>query len=141
MAALERALALGEPEGFVRSFVDEGEPMRAMLARITGERQPYARRLLAVFGPASPAVDALAAPVVVRPEQPAASALLEPLRDRELEVLRLIAEGYSNQEIAGKLVVGVSTIKTHINHLFQKLGVASRTQAIARARALGLLDP
>jgi LuxR family maltose regulon positive regulatory protein len=66
--------------------------------------------------------------------------LLDPLRDRELEVLRLIAQGHSNQEIAGKLVVGLSTVKTHINHLFQKLGVSSRTQAIARARELGLLD-
>ncbi len=140
MAALERALALGEPEGFIRSFVDEGEPMRALLARVTGERQPYARSLLAAFGPASPAVYALAAPVVVRPEQAAASPLLEPLRDREQEVLRLIAQGYSNQEIANKLIVGVSTIKTHINHLFQKLGVSSRTQAAARGRELGLLD-
>jgi LuxR family maltose regulon positive regulatory protein len=133
MAALERALALGEPEGFVRSFVDEGEPMRAMLERVPGERQAYARRLLAAFEPAP------AAHPAAQPAPAPGAPLLEPLRDRELEVLRLIAEGYSNQEISGKLVVGVSTVKTHINHLFQKLGVSSRTQAIARGRELGLL--
>jgi LuxR family maltose regulon positive regulatory protein len=133
MAALERALALGEPEGFVRSFVDEGEPMRAMLERVPGERQAYARRLLAAFEPAP------AAHPAAQPAPAPGAPLLEPLRDRELEVLRLIAEGYSNQEISGRLVVGVSTVKTHINHLFQKLGVSSRTQAIARGRELGLL--
>jgi LuxR family maltose regulon positive regulatory protein len=141
MAALERALALGEPEGFVRTFVDEGEPMQSLLARITGERQPYARRLLAAFAsPASTAPSTPIRPAVVGPGRAAASPLLEPLREREVEVLRLIAQGYSNQEIASKLVVGVSTVKTHINHLFQKLDVASRTQAIARGRELGLLD-
>jgi LuxR family maltose regulon positive regulatory protein len=139
-AALDRALALGEPEGFVRTFADEGEPLRALLGRVTGERQPYARRLLDAFEPASPAAGTPAAPVAARPGQAAAGALAEPLRERELEVLRLIAQGYSNQEIAAKLVVGVSTVKTHINHLFQKLDVSSRTQAIAHARELGLLD-
>jgi LuxR family maltose regulon positive regulatory protein len=130
---LERALALAEPEGFVRSFVDEGAPMRAMLARVTGERQPYARRLLAAFEltPASPP-GRPAAPI------PAAQ-LLEPLHDRELEVLHLIAQGFSNGEIAERLVLGKATIKTHINRLFHKLDVTSRTQALVRARALGLL--
>lgn len=146
MALLERALALGEPEGFVRSFLDEGEPMREAIGawRLeVGRRDDlpepqrrllaYADRLLAAF-PAGP-TQARVSPVPTR-----AAPFLEPLRDRELEVLRLIAQGYSNQEIAAKLVVGVSTVKTHINHLFQKLDVASRTQAIARARELGLLD-
>jgi LuxR family maltose regulon positive regulatory protein len=134
MAALEKALALGEPEGFVRSFVDEGEPMQAMLARVTGERHWYAEQLLEAFGR-----DTASVRIAAAARTPTAS-LLEPLRERELEVLRLMAQGYSNQEIATKLVLGVSTIKTHINHLFQKLGAASRTQAIARGRALGLLD-
>jgi len=114
--------------------VDEGAPMRALLARVTGERQPYARRLLAAFVPVA----------VTPPPLPIARAAVAPLGEslnsRELEVLHLIAEGYSNQEIAARLVLGVSTVKTHINHLFQKLDVASRTQAIARGRELGLLD-
>jgi LuxR family maltose regulon positive regulatory protein len=65
--------------------------------------------------------------------------MLEPLSERELEVLRLIAAGLSNQEIAGQMVVAVSTIKTHINNLYGKLGARSRTQALVRARELGLL--
>jgi LuxR family maltose regulon positive regulatory protein len=65
--------------------------------------------------------------------------LEEPLRERELEVLRLIAAGYANREIADRLVLGLSTVKTHINHLFQKLHVSSRSQAIARGRERGLL--
>ena len=134
MAALEHALALGEPEGFVRSFVDEGEPMQMLLSCVAGERQAYAQRLLAAFEPAA------AGPAPPQPARTAGAALIEPLHDRELEVLRLIAAGYSNREIADRLVLGLSTIKTHINHLFQKLDVASRTQAIARARELGLLD-
>ena len=65
--------------------------------------------------------------------------LLVPLNDRELEVLRLIAEGLSNQEIAKRLVIALSTVKWHINNLFGKLGVHSRTQAVAQAKELGLL--
>ena len=78
----------------------------------------------------------MAASVTLAP----AAGLVDPLNPRELEVLRLIAEGYSNREIADRLVLGVSTVKTHINHLFQKLDVSSRTQAIAQGRALGMLD-
>jgi LuxR family maltose regulon positive regulatory protein len=71
--------------------------------------------------------------------KPQASTLVEPLTDRELEVLRLMAAGRSNAEIAQALVVAVSTIKTHVNRIFGKLGASSRTQAVARARELHLL--
>jgi len=70
---------------------------------------------------------------------PQSSLLIEPLSERELEVLRLIAQGHSNQQIAEALIVSVGTIKKHLNNIFGKLGVQSRTQAVARARALSLL--
>ncbi len=94
----------------------------------------YAFRLLASFSTAQKS--AVPFPPSAFSPQP----LIEPLSDRELEVLRLIVEGYSNQEIANRLVVALSTVKTHINNLYGKLGVQSRTQAVARARALGLLS-
>jgi LuxR family maltose regulon positive regulatory protein len=76
----------------------------------------------------------------VREDRPAAHtpALVEPLSDRELEVLRLVAAGLTNREIAKELVIAVSTVKSHTNHIYGKLGVKNRTQAVAQARALGL---
>jgi len=128
LAHLERALSLAEAEGYVRLFVDEGPPMAALLRRAAwqGIAADYAGRLLAVFeaGAASP---------------PPSGALPEPLSERELEVLRLVAAGLSNREIAGRLVIAVSTVKSHTNSLYGKLNVKNRTQAVARARALGLL--
>jgi LuxR family maltose regulon positive regulatory protein len=87
----------------------------------------YVSRLLAAFGE-SP-----------QTTSPAVQALVEPLTEREMEVLRLAADGLSNREIAQELVVAVSTVKSHINHLYGKLAVKNRTQAVARARELGLL--
>ena len=87
----------------------------------------YVSRLLTAFGEST------------LPSLPVALALVEPLTERELEVLRLIATGLSNREIAQELVVAVSTVKTHINHLYGKLDAKSRTQAVAQARALDLL--
>jgi LuxR family maltose regulon positive regulatory protein len=118
-------LSLAEPEGYIRSFVDEGEPMAHLLRRALarGITPGYASRLLAAFGESPPA----------------AQALVEPLTARELEVLRLVAGGLSNREIAQQLVVAVSTVKSHINHLYGKLEVKNRTQAVARAQELGLL--
>jgi LuxR family maltose regulon positive regulatory protein len=142
-AALERALGLAEPEGYVRTFLDEGPPIRALLGQVTAERQAYAQRLLAAFERGGPPVPEPAAGDATRPRPAPTSAAslqpLEPLRERELEVLRLMAEGCSNHEICDRLVLGRATIKTHINRLFHKLDVTSRTQAIARGRALGLL--
>jgi LuxR family maltose regulon positive regulatory protein len=129
LSALEHALGLAEPERYVRTFVDEGEPMARLLRRALSEPVPrnYASRLLAAFAERPPAVS------------PAAQALVEPLTEREIEVLHLIAAGLSNRDIAAELVVAVSTVKSHINHIYGKLGVKNRTQAIARARTLELL--
>lgn len=128
LADLERALLLAEPEGFLRTFLDEGAPLAAMLRVLVSRQSPaadYARRLLAVDTAASAA-------------SPAMTALAEPLSERELEVLHLVAEGLSNREIADRLVIGIGTVKTHINNVYGKLGVHSRTRALARAAALGL---
>jgi LuxR family maltose regulon positive regulatory protein len=130
MDALARALSIGEPEGYIRTFVDRGAPMGELLreAAARGIRTGYAGRLLASLdrGPE-------------KPVSAAPSPLVEPLSDRELEVLRLIAAGLSNREIAGKLVITPGTAKWHTNNIYGKLGVHSRTQAVARAAELGLL--
>lgn len=137
LRALERALTLAEPEGYVRLFVDEGEGLRGLLARLGdtgGALQSYARALLAHFDTAQP----------VTPTSPAlhpAAPLPEPLTERELEVLRYLADGLSNPEIAATLVVSLNTVKTHVKAIFDKLHVRNRTAAAARARELGLLEP
>jgi LuxR family maltose regulon positive regulatory protein len=125
LSALEQALSLAEPEGFARIFLDEGAPMAELLRRAVAQdlHASYALHLLDALG------EAAAVP------QP----LIEPLSERELEVLRRVAAGYSNQEIAQDLVVAVSTVKKHISNIYGKLEVGSRTQAVARARELGLV--
>jgi LuxR family maltose regulon positive regulatory protein len=138
VSTLTRALTLAEPEGFVRTIVDEGPAMVELLSGVLEARQrghaDAARhvsvRYLAKLQ-AAVAQDAPEAATSVR--------LPEPPSERELEVLALIAAGEANQEIADRLFVSTSTVKTHINNLYRKLGVRSRTQAIARAKELGLL--
>lgn len=132
---LARALALAEPEGYQRTFVDEGEPMARLLyqAVARGISPEYAGRLLAALAQESPQ----APPAGKAP----AGDLVEPLSERELEVLGLIAEGLSNGEIASRLYISLSTVKGHTTNIFGKLGVKNRTQAVARARSLGLLPP
>lgn len=130
LEVLEQALGFARTEGFVRVYVDQGLAMRKLLEEAaretkTEELRPYLARLLDAF-PADPA-----------PKKH--SDLIEPLTARELEVLNLIAIGDSNQAIADKLVITVSAIKKHTNNIFGKLNVNSRTQAVARARRLGLL--
>ena len=141
--ALGRALALAEPEGYVRIFVDLGKAMQQEIRdwrlEIGTDHEDrhlaeYADKLLAAFPPAYPET-----PSPKSPNSLQSPILAEPLSERELDVLRLIAEGLSNQEIADRLIVAVSTVKTHINNIYSKLGVASRTQAIARARERKLL--
>jgi LuxR family maltose regulon positive regulatory protein len=138
--SLGEALALAEPGGFVRLFADEGAPMAALLsaAAAQGIRPDYVGRLLAALeldargeGPGSSA-PAFPAP---RPSSPA-EPLLSP---RELEVLRLIAQGLSNQEIGRQLFLALDTVKGHNRRIFEKLNVQRRTEAVARARELGLL--
>jgi LuxR family maltose regulon positive regulatory protein len=142
LVTLERALTLAAPEGFVRRFVDEGPAMAAMLqASVARGMMPdYITRLLAAF-PRTESTElrgedhAIWPPVV----STRSSTLVEPLSARELEVLRLIASGKSNAEVARTLVIAISTVKTHTNSIFSKLQVTSRTQAIALARDLQLL--
>jgi LuxR family transcriptional regulator, maltose regulon positive regulatory protein len=137
VGTLAQALVLAEPEGYVRTFVDEGPPMAELLSMALEARQrdrldppvsgPYLRKLLAAVER-----DALGS------SSPGAG-LPEPLSERELEVLQLIAAGKSNRRIATELFVSVGTVKTHINNLYRKLDAHSRTQALARAGDLNLL--
>ena len=142
VTALERALTLAEPEGYIRTFVDEGEPVRLLIAdlRLQIEKhdsrlQSYVDKLLAAF----PSSDSSPPEQQISNQQSIILNLIEPPSERELEVLRLIDEGLSNREIAERLIVGLGTVKTHINNLYRKLDVNSRTQALARARELDLL--
>jgi LuxR family maltose regulon positive regulatory protein len=138
--ALALVLHRAEPEGYVRLFVDAGLPVARLLYQaIEHDLSPdYARRLLAAF----PQTDWL--PQLDRgtpPDRPTPTTedLIEPLSDRELEVLRLIDQGLSNSEIAAKLVLSTGTVKVHSHNIFSKLGVSNRTQAVSKARALGLI--
>jgi LuxR family maltose regulon positive regulatory protein len=134
---LDRALALGEPEGYIRLFVDEGRPLAALLRQAAG-RGPaasYARKLLSAIAASKPPAGDDAAPSPEAPVQP----LIEPLTARELEVLQLLAEGLSNREIAQRLVVSLPTVKSHTRNIYGKLSVHSRRQAVAHARDLGIL--
>ena len=133
LAPLERALALAEPEGYVRTFVGEGEPMRELLRRAaaSGASVAYAHRLLTAL---SEQTASAAAP------QPAGAPLVEPLTAREVEVMRLVVMGLRNQEIADQLVISLPTVKRHIANSYGKLGVDHRTEAVARATELGLLE-
>jgi LuxR family maltose regulon positive regulatory protein len=136
LETLERAVALAEAEGYVRTFVDEGIPMRGLLIRLR-ERQPVGRSLTRHLNRLIAAFDAgagMAAPAR------ASDGFVEPLSERERDVLRLLAEGRSNQDIARTLVVAPSTVKTHVHHIFAKLQASDRLQAVTRARAFGLLQ-
>ena len=140
LAALERALILAGPEGFCRIFVDEGEAMRRLLSSYRSAPEEWALHstrgyvgmLLAAF---SRPAGISAKPAITRP----AITLVEPLTDRELEILRLIAAGHSNAEIAGRLFLALSTVKGHNLRIFGKLQAQNRTEAVGRARELGLL--
>jgi LuxR family maltose regulon positive regulatory protein len=135
LVPLERALKLAEPESFVCVFVEEGPPMaRLLYEALSHEIAPdYIQRLLKAFPVEEPEKDG--SPQPHGPD----SELIEPLSERELEVLQLITEGISNQEISSRLYLSVNTIKSHTRNIYGKLGVNNRTQAAARARALGIL--
>src|SRR5262249_13207201 len=145
--SLSRALTLTAPEGYVRLFADLGAPMAGLLAQSVERRaqsdpiRVYAERLLSAF-PSEQGGETSGtsgAPPVLRPALERSNALVEPLSARELEVLRLIATGRSNQAIAQTLIIAESTVKMHLKNIYGKLDAHSRTQAIARARELGLL--
>lgn len=136
ITALKRALALAAPENYVRSFLDLGRPMEELLQwSLAGQAvsephlRAYVGQLLSQFS--------ASAPILSR--QPAGDILVEPLTDRELEVLRLMAQGLSNREIGERLFLALSTVKGHNGIIFDKLQVHRRTEAVARARELGLL--
>jgi LuxR family maltose regulon positive regulatory protein len=137
LVPLERALTLAEPEGYVRIFVDEGLPMAQLLSEAAahGIMPDYTAKLLAVFA----AEEQKSEDVSHLPPAPPAQSLIEPLSQRELEVLRLIAQGLSNREISERLFLALSTVKGHNRIIFSKLMVQRRTEAVARARELGLL--
>lgn len=130
--SLTKALVLAEPEGYVRLLVDEGIRMEELLELVSksggvGDLAPYVYKLLGSFP------DRLANPQA--PLQP----LIEPLSQRELEILTLVAAGMSNHEIADQLVLATGTVKKHLNNIFGKLDVQNRTQCVARGRELHLL--
>jgi len=144
--ALTKCLTLAEPGGYVRVFLDEGQPMQMLLAQWLAHAnstplRDYAIHLLHQFD-AEPRVGT-AAQEIVSPnsDHPASAgqALVEPLSQRELEVLQLIALGKTNQEIARQLIVSPGTVKAHSASIYRKLDVANRTEAVARARQLGIL--
>ena len=144
VTALAETLVLACPQGYVRVFADEGAPMAALLARLIAAQRggqaaagvPFGclARLQRAFdvGQAGPGPRSGTAPVAV-------PGLVEQLTSRELEVLTMLAAGKSNQAIAGQLVVTLDTVKKHVSHVLGKLGAANRTEAVTRARELGLI--
>ena len=146
LAALAEALTLAAPEGYLRLFLNEGAPMADLLRTLL-----VGRRLEDLAGPdavprefltrLAAAFDRQGTPVLpaARPGALAVPGLVEPLSGRESEVLGLLAVGKPNRAIAEELFIGLDTVKRHVSHIFIKLGVANRTEAVARARALGLL--
>jgi LuxR family maltose regulon positive regulatory protein len=141
LTTLRQALMLAEPEGYVRTFVDEGEPMADLLRRLLKawkKERPgdvpleYVGKLLEALGAtvASPAGPKL---------RDTANLVVDPITGRELEVLRLLDSDLSNREIAARLFVTLDTVKTHTRHLYAKLGVHKRHEAVTRARDLDLL--
>jgi len=130
--ALERALALGYPEGCITVFAGRGEPMARMLYAVTSGgssrcHQDYAGRTLAAFP---------SHPFALKPGEPEG---VESLTQRELDVLGLLAQGLTNQQIADGLFIALATVKTHTRSIYGKLGVNNRTRAVNRARVLGIL--
>jgi LuxR family transcriptional regulator, maltose regulon positive regulatory protein len=142
LTLLAETLELAAPEGHVRVFADEGPPMAALLRNLIGTRRraragagagagtEHLHRVIQAFQPATAQSDSIAR---------AALGLIQPLTDRELEVLRLLAAGRRNRDIAAELVVTLETVKKHTSHIFDKLGVTNRTEAVAHARRLGLI--
>ena len=128
---LKDAISLAEPGGFVRVFVDEGAPMYDLLSQVTGHgiMPDYVHKLLTAFH----TVSGQSKPALSQP-------LIEALSERELEILTLVADGLSNREISERLYLALSTVKGHNRNIFDKLQVKRRTEAVARARDLGIIE-
>jgi LuxR family maltose regulon positive regulatory protein len=129
LACLERAVTLAEPEGYVRVFVDEGPPMASLLTALAkqGTAGNYVRRLLAALGETGH-------------DSPVKQALIEPLSERELDVLRLLGTELDGPAIARELMVSLNTVRTHTKHIYAKLAVTNRRAAVRRAQELDLLS-
>jgi LuxR family maltose regulon positive regulatory protein len=143
LESLSRALTLAKPGGYVRVFIDEGEPMARLLyqAAENGITPTYTGMLLAAFeGPAQErphdSTQVFPAPTDVD----LSATIVEPLSEREIEVLTCIADGLTNREIALRLTIALTTIKSHTRNIYRKLDVNSRTKAVARGKSLGILD-
>ncbi|MFC1923456.1 LuxR C-terminal-related transcriptional regulator [Chloroflexota bacterium] len=136
LVSLERALTLAEPEGYVRIFVDEGRSMALLLneALNRGIKPEYVRQLLVAFPDFEPE------PADSVQGQAPGSELVEPLSEREIEVLQLIAAGHKYQEVAEQLVISLNTVRHHTKNIYCKLEVNNRTQAIKKANDLNLLQ-
>jgi LuxR family transcriptional regulator, maltose regulon positive regulatory protein len=145
VATLTEALTLAQPQGYVRVFVDEGPPMAALLGTLLAAQRTeptsvgdvpvdYLGLLVRAF-----AQDGAGDAADMAPSRAHVPGLVIPLSERELEVLRLLAAGEQNQEIADQLYLALNTVKKHVTHILEKLGAANRTEAAARARQLGLL--
>ncbi|MEQ8676251.1 MAG: LuxR C-terminal-related transcriptional regulator [Aggregatilineales bacterium] len=130
LKVLNESLALAKHGGFIRIFVDEGIVMKELLSEAVAQDifPTYSQKLLAAFDASSDSEPSLAS-----------QSLIDPLSDRELEVLRLVAEGLTNREISKHLFVALDTVKGHNRNIYQKLQVKRRTEAVARARELGLI--
>ena len=141
--ALAEALTLACPQGYVRVFADEGAPMAALLARLIAAQRSGGAAAEVPLGCLARLQRALGAqdvaPGAGRGGVTAVPGLVEQLTSRELEVLEMLAAGRSNQAIAGQLVVTLDTVKKHVSHVLGKLGAANRTEAVTRARELGLI--
>ena len=144
MDTLAQALMLACPQSYVRVFADEGAPMSALLARLIAAQQAdqaAARGVpLGCLAQVLRAFDGKdAGPGARREAAAAVPGLVEQLTARELEILVLLATGTPNPRIAEELVITVDTVKKHVSHLLAKLGAANRTEAVTRARQLGLI--
>jgi LuxR family maltose regulon positive regulatory protein len=144
---MERALALAEPEGYVRIFVDEGEPMRLLIEMQSRSQEKtfpgYVDKLLAAFAPPAALLQPRTPALCVVPFGSAdvnipQSKIIEPLSERELEVLRLLKTELSGPEIARELIVSLNTLRTHTKNIFNKLEVNNRRAAVRRAEELNL---
>jgi LuxR family maltose regulon positive regulatory protein len=130
---LESCLALAEPEGYIRVFIEGGEPIKNLLAAylrsVAAGHTEFAQKILDAFSPFRGADS----------PGPQPAGLIEPLTERELEVLQYLAKGFSNQQVAAKLYLSVGTVKFHVHSILEKIQVHSRAEAIVQAQHLKLI--